>query len=111
MANFLDKLNQKAAEGSITSPADAIKKPAAPRSADAVPAIKTEVPAAEPAVKPERADVRPAEESKNPTTSAPAPKPAARVEEQRNTGVQGGGIRSTEHEIEIDKTTAKIFCA
>lgn len=107
MANFLDKLNQKAAEGSITSPADAIKKPAAPRSADAVPAIKTEVPAAEPAVKPERADVRPAEESKNPTTSAPAPKPAARVEEQRITGVQGGGIRSTEHEIEIDKNYGK----
>ena len=109
MANFLDKLNQKAAEGSITSPADAIKKPAAPRSADAVPAIKTEVPAAEPAVKPERADVRPAEESKNPTTSAPAPKPAARVEEQRNTGVQGGGIGAPSTKSKLTKLRQRNF--
>jgi serine/threonine-protein kinase len=100
MANFLDKLNQQSVEGSITSPADSVKKPA-DTGPGVAPAPKAEV-ADEPVGMPPKKTAKPAGEPLKPTGTASAPSPA-RKDEPKFAGMPGGGIKTIEHEIEIDK--------
>jgi len=106
MANFLDKLNQQAAEGSITSPPDSVKKPAG--TAGATPVKNTGVTGEEAGV-PQKPITKPAGETSKPAgtvpapSSAPASRPTVRQEEPKFAGMPGGGIKTIEHEIEIDR--------
>ncbi len=108
MSSFLDKLNQQAAAGSLSTPKVEADTGVPEKRAESP---KTEIPNnAPPKTEPPARVSAPASSapasstptSSAPASSAPAPQPA-RAEVRESYEPRGGGLRNTEHDVEIDR--------